>query len=346
MISKLNDKTSRQSVSRSAEEERERHAPKSATKNSTFARDVLEGLSAPQKRLPSKYFYDKRGDAIFQSIMNMPEYYLTRSEYEILDMHKESLQQLFQNGSGRFNLIEFGAGDGFKTKILLKHFTRAGVDFKYLPIDISENVLQILTNDLKQSIPGLQVEGICNDYFRALSQLRQTANRRNVVLFLGSNIGNFAEKEAMDFLGQLAEGLNPHDLILIGFDLKKDPDQILAAYNDAVGITRAFNLNLLRRINEELGGNFNLQQWKHYPLYEPDSGEARSYLMSCKEQEVHISSLEKTFSFRAWEPVHVEISRKYDLQTIRRYASKSGFEVKENFFDCRHYFTDSLWEKI
>ncbi|WP_224997800.1 L-histidine N(alpha)-methyltransferase [Cesiribacter sp. SM1] len=346
MISKPTDKNSGQPAVRRVAEGRERQAPAPEVKNSAFARDVLAGLSAPQKRLPSKYFYDKRGDAIFQSIMNMPEYYLTRSEYEILDMHKESLQQLFQNGSGRFNLIEFGAGDGFKTKILLKHFTRAGVDFKYLPIDISENVLQILTNDLKQSIPGLQVEGICNDYFTALSQLRQTADRRNVVLFLGSNIGNFSEKEAMDFLGQLAEGLNPHDLILVGFDLKKDPEQILAAYNDAAGITRAFNLNLLRRINEELGANFNLQQWKHYPLYEPDSGEARSYLMSCVQQEVHISSLEKTFSFRAWEPVHVEISRKYDLDTIRRYASKSGFEVKENFFDCRHYFTDSLWEKI
>ncbi|AHM62291.1 putative methyltransferase [Flammeovirgaceae bacterium 311] len=347
MISQPNDKTSRQAAARSAEEARERQAAKKpAPKNSAFARDVLAGLTAPQRRLPSKYFYDKRGDAIFQAIMKMPEYYLTRSEYEILDMHKEKLQELFLNGSGRFNLIEFGAGDGFKTKILLKHFTEAGVDFKYLPIDISENVLQILTSDLKKSIPGLQVEGISNDYFKALGQLRQTADRRNVVLFLGSNIGNFAEKEALDFLGQLADGLNPHDLILIGFDLKKDPDQILAAYNDEAGITRAFNLNLLRRINEELGGNFNLQQWKHYPLYEPGSGEARSYLMSCVEQEVHISSLEKTFSFKAWEPVHVEISRKYDLDTISRYAKSSGFRVKENFLDCRHYFADSLWEKI
>lgn len=320
--------------------------PRVAGANSQFARDVQEGLSARQKRLSSKYFYDKRGDALFQAIMNMPEYYLTRSEYEILQMHKEILQKFFQNGSGHFNLIEFGAGDGFKTKILLQHFMEAGVDFKYLPIDISENVLDILTKDLRQSIPGLAVEGICNDYFKALNQLSQTADRRNVVLFLGSNIGNFAEAEALNFLSKLADGLNTHDLILIGFDLKKDPKQILAAYNDHTGITCAFNMNLLRRINEELGGDFDPQKWEHYPLYDPVSGEARSYLMSRQKQEVHISALNQTFSFEAWEPVHVEISRKYDLKTISRYAQSSGFQVVENFFDCKHYYTDSLWEKI
>lgn len=206
-----------------------RALPNAAVTGSAFAHDVLEGLSAPQKRLPSKYFYDKEGDALFQAIMGMPEYYLTRSEYEILDMHKEVLQQLFQNGSGRFNLIEFGAGDGLKTKLLLKHFTEAGVDFKYVPIDISENVLQILTEDLQSSIPNLKVEAVCDDYFKALSQLKQTADRRNIVLFLGSNIGNFSEKEAINFLSRLAEGLNPHDMIVIGFDLKKDPEQILAS---------------------------------------------------------------------------------------------------------------------
>lgn len=313
---------------------------------STFAQDVSAGLSATPKRLSSKYFYDKKGDALFQAIMKMPEYYLTRSEFEILDMHKEALQQLFMNSSGRFNLIEFGAGDGFKTKILLKHFTAAGVDFKYVPIDISPNVLQILTQDLRQNIPDLQVEGICNDYFKALNQLRQNTDRRNVVLFLGSNIGNFAENEALDFLNKLARELNPHDLILIGFDLKKDPEQILAAYNDRAGITRAFNMNLLGRINQELEGNFDLDQWEHYPMYDPASGEARSYLVSRKQQQVRIGSLDKSFEFSAWEPIHVEISRKYDLSTIERYAAASGFKVARNFFDCRHYFTDSLWEKI
>lgn len=314
--------------------------------SSSFARDVAQGLSASPKRLSSKYFYDKRGDALFQSIMNMPEYYLTRSEFEILDMHKESLLQQFRNSSGRFNLIEFGAGDGFKTKILLRHFIEAGVDFQYLPIDISSNVLQILTDDLKKSLPGLQVKGIADDYFKALHQLRQTADRRNIVLFLGSNIGNFAEKDALEFLQKLGEELASGDLLLIGFDLKKDPQQILAAYNDAGGITRAFNLNLLRRINEELGGDFDLDKWVHYPLYDPVCGEARSYLLSARKQQVFIREIEQTFSFEQWEPVHVEISRKYDPETIARYAATSGFRLRAHFFDCRHYFTDSLWEKI
>ncbi len=340
------DKTKQQSFPTASSAVNDRNpSPKGGGEN-LFARDVVQGLSSTPKRLSSKYFYDKRGDALFQDIMKMPEYYLTRSEFEVLDMHKEKLMQLFRNGTGRFNLIEFGAGDGFKTKILLNHFTQAGVDFKYLPIDISENVLQILTTDLQQSIPGLKVEGICNDYFKALNQLRQTADRRNVVLFLGSNIGNFSEKEALEFLGRLSEELNPHDLILIGFDLKKDPKQILNAYNDAAGITRAFNLNLLRRINEELGGNFDLDKWEHYPLYEPMSGEARSYLVSRQKQEVQLGELDQSFTFEAWEAIHVEISRKYDLTTIKRYAETAGFLLCENFFDCKHYYTDSLWEKI
>jgi L-histidine Nalpha-methyltransferase len=311
-----------------------------------FARDVREGLSARQKHLSSKYFYDKQGDALFQAIMHMPEYYLTRSEYEILDMHKDRLLELFRNDSGRFNLIEFGAGDGLKTKILLRHFAEAGVDFRYLPIDISQNVLDILTTDLRQNIPDLQVEPLCNDYFKALHQLRQTTDRRNVVLFMGSNIGNFSEQQALEFLGRLSAELNPHDLILIGFDLKKDPQQILKAYNDRAGITRAFNLNLLQRINEELGGEFNLDLWEHYPLYDPLSGEARSYLMSRKEQEVYIEALDETYRFGAWEPIHVEISRKYDLATVSRYAREAKFTLVEHFFDCRHFFVDSVWEKI
>ncbi|EMR03346.1 L-histidine N(alpha)-methyltransferase [Cesiribacter andamanensis] len=311
-----------------------------------FAWDVRQGLSASPKQLSSKYFYDKQGDALFQAIMHMPEYYLTRSEYEILDMHKERLLQLFCNDSGRFNLIEFGAGDGLKTKLLLRHFTGAGIDFRYIPIDISQNVLETLTADLRQSIPGLQVEGICDDYFRALHQLGQTSDRRNVVLFMGSNIGNFSEPQALDFLSRLSSELNPHDLILIGFDLKKDPGQILAAYNDRAGITRAFNLNLLQRINGELGGEFDLDQWEHYPLYDPISGEARSYLMSRRAQQVYIEALDETYQFAAWEPIHVEISRKYDLAAIGHYASNTNFRLVEHFFDCRHYFVDSLWEKI
>lgn len=313
--------------------------------NTQFSRDVKEGLTATPKSLSSKYFYDEAGDRIFQDIMKMPEYYLTRSEFEILEMHKESLLELFKNGSGRFNLIEFGAGDGLKTKILLRHFTQTNTDFKYFPIDISGNVLEMLVGDLKKELPALQVRPMENDYFRALSSLTQKAECREVVLFLGSNIGNFSEEDAIDFLGKLSDNLNIGDLMLIGFDLKKDPELVRKAYNDPAGITRAFNLNLLKRINRELGADFDLQQFQHYQMYNPENGEARSFLVSRQKQEVHIEALGESFHFEAWEPVHVEISRKYDLATIQKYADSAGFKIKELFYDCRQFYVNALWEK-
>jgi dimethylhistidine N-methyltransferase len=313
--------------------------------NQQFAQDVLEGLKASPKRLPSKYFYNKEGDALFQAIMNLPEYYLTRAEYEALETNREALLNKFSNaGTQPFNLIEFGAGDGFKTKVLLKHFQEKQADFQYMPIDISANVLEQLAASLKEELPTLAVKPICNDYFKALEELKQEDNgRRNVVLFLGSNIGNFAENGAIDFLTQLGNGLRPGDLLLIGFDRKKNPEQILAAYNDAAGVTRAFNMNLLTRINEELGANFITDQFQHYPTYDPLTGQARSYLVSRKEQTVEL--LDEHISFYQWEPIHMEISRKYSLDEVKEYANRSGFTVQENYMDCKQYFTDSLWEK-
>ena len=307
--------------------------------------DVQRGLSSNPKQLSSKYFYDKEGDKLFQAIMKMPEYYLTRSEFEILEMNKEALLDLFKNSRGRFNLIEFGAGDGLKTKILLRHFVQQQVDFRYVPVDISGNVLRHLKNDLQEALPDLQVEPLEDDYFHALERLTQTNDRRNIVLFLGSNIGNFSEQEAIQFLTELGSNLNTDDLIFIGFDLKKDPELVRTAYNDPAGVTRAFNLNLLKRINRELGGTFDLQKFQHYQMYDPVGGEARSYLISKEEQEVHIDSLGETYHFMAWEPVHVEISRKYDPETIEAYAAASGFELVRHFYDCKHYYLNSLWKK-
>lgn len=166
-----------------------------------------------------------------------------------------------------------------------------------------------------------------------------------MVLFLGSNIGNFAEEEAIRFLTAMAENLYSGDLALIGFDLKKDPDVIRKAYNDQAGVTRAFNMNLLSRINRELKADFELNAFMHYPSYDPVSGEARSYLISRKKQEVHIEYLQQSFCFKAWEPIHVEISRKYDTATIKKYAAAAGFTIKELFYDSRHYYVNALWEK-
>jgi dimethylhistidine N-methyltransferase len=309
---------------------------------SEFKSDVIEGLSSIPKKLSSKYFYDERGDELFIQIMNLDEYYLTRSEYEILDRNKNRLLEQFRKGGKRFELVELGAGDGLKTKILLEHFVAKQTDFKYTPIDISENVLQILKSDLIREIPELNFEGISGDYFKVLDQMGSDGeDMRDVVLFLGSNIGNFQLKEAIEFLKKISNSLNEGDMLLIGFDLKKNPKTILNAYNDSKGVTKAFNLNLLHRINKELGADFDVEQFEHYPTYDPLTGETRSYLISQTEQDVNIDG--SVIHFKKHEPVFVEISQKFSLTDIESLAAASGFEIVENYFDEQGYFVDSLW---
>ncbi len=311
-----------------------------------FAADVREGLRAREKYLPSKYLYNKRGDEIFQEIMAMPEYYLTRAEYEIFSSCKEDILAEFNQGGGKFHLIEFGAGDGMKTKILLQHFVSEQASFSYVPIDISSNILKELTQDLRQQLPALEVYPICDDYFKAIEQLNQSAvnGARKVVLFLGANIGNFDHAECIAFLQKIADHLSPGDRLMIGFDLKKDPSMILDAYFDKGGITRAFKLNLLERINTELGANFDLEAFQYFPIYDPMEGSIRSYLVSRKEQQVHIRAIDTTIYFEAWEAIYMERSQKFSLKNIEQLAEKAGFRVVHNFFDKQRYFTDSLWE--
>lgn len=308
----------------------------------TFAKDVEEGLSRDPKKLSSKYFYDKKGDELFQAIMRMPEYYLTDCEHSIFKEQKANIL----NGIGRsdFELIELGAGDGFKTKVLLEHFLSEKVPFVYRPIDISKNVLDGLQTDLQQQWPELSVRPLKGDYFKMLEQLHSENGQRKVVLFLGANIGNYTRKEALRFLINLREQLDPEDLLLIGFDLKKDPEVILNAYNDPAGITAAFNLNLLSRINRELGGNFDLNQFLHWETYHPITGEAKSYIVSRRDQEVEISATKKTFHFDAWEAIDVELSLKYNPKEIEALARAAGFRIVDHFYDDKNYFVDSLWQ--
>ncbi len=311
----------------------------------TFAADVLEGLSASPKYLKSKYFYNKKGDEIFQEIMKLPGYYLTGCEFEILETSKQKILKILREEGESFDLIEFGAGDGFKTKVLLKHFVEENASFKYMPVDISRSVLSSLQSDLKTSLPTLVCEPLEGEYFKALSALNEIDSNRKVILFLGSNIGNFSDSEVNNFLKKLNQVINTGDKVIIGFDLKKDPKLIKQAYDDPQGVTGAFNLNLLQRINDELGGNFDLTAFKHEAVYDPESGEARSYLLSTKKQHIHLKYIQEHFYFDQWDSIHMEVSRKYDVKTIEGYAEKNGFQVVENLFDCKHYFVDSVWEK-
>lgn len=311
--------------------------------DATFLQDVCTGLSTNPKRLSCKYFYDDRGSEIFQAIMGLPEYYLTDCEFEILTDSKGKLLEILQQDDRPFDVIELGAGDGLKTKILLQYFLEQGASFNYVPIDISSQAVNYLTDDLQQSLPHLQVRGICDDYFHALHQLQRETNRRHLVLFLGSSIGNFANADALEFLQHIRENLNPGDFLLTGFDLMKQPELILQAYSDSQGVTRDFNLNLLRRINRELGGTFSLDHFQHYASYNPLTGETSSYLLSTRSQTVEIRAADQSFHFDAWEAIHMEISQKYTLNRIGILASQAGFIPVQDFLDHQNYFVDALW---
>jgi len=308
-----------------------------------FEQDVILGLKENPKRLFSKYFYDELGDKLFQEIMRMEEYYLTRSEFEIFSTQKESILDALSIKDEKIQLIEFGAGDGFKTKLLLKSLVDRHVDFEYIPIDISSTVLKELENSLKENMPSLAVRPIEDSYFSALEKLK--SNQKKLVLFLGSNIGNFRREEAVQFLSTANQYFNEGDLFLLGVDLKKHPETILAAYNDKLGITKAFNLNLLERINRVLGADFDLSQFDHYPTYDPISGETKSFLISLKDQIVELPKLNQSVHFKYAEPIFMEISKKYSVDELETLSMETGFTLVNHFFDCKHYFVDTLWKK-
>jgi dimethylhistidine N-methyltransferase len=308
----------------------------------TFALDVLMGLSSEKKFLSSKYFYDKNGSELFAKITDEQDYYPTDCEFDIFKTHKTEIAHFLKGDS--FNLIELGAGDGRKTKILLEEFINQKLDFEYVPVDISESAVANLSENLAKDFPDLVTNGLVGEYMSSLEWLKNNSNRKNVILFLGSNIGNFSMTQSMVFLRTVWANLNHKDVMLIGFDLKKDIDVLLRAYNDSAGVTAAFNLNLLNRINRELGGNFNLNKFQHFGTFHPGHGAMESYLVSLADQRVYIKELEKEFSFKAFEAVHTEYSYKYLQKDIEFLAKETGFNIRFNFNDSKKYYIDSLWE--
>lgn len=312
-------------------------------KYSTFAEDVLKGLTSTPKTLSSKYFYDDEGSRLFQEIMKLPEYYPTRAEFEIFSEQTTEIYRAFTEGVSSFDLIELGAGDGTKTAVLIDYFLKRNADFTYSPIDISEEALDSLSNRFTEKFPCLRIKGRNGDYFQILKSLKNGSGKREIILFLGSNIGNFNRDQAVDFFRQLRGVMNEEDRLFIGFDLQKDPRVIVRAYDDPQGVTAAFNLNLLKRINCELGANFDLDKFSHYAVYRPVESAARSFLISREKQSVRIDALNRSFEFEQWEAIFVEISQKYSLSMIEELARESGFEIERNFINEKHFYLDSLW---
>jgi len=309
-----------------------------------FFKDVITGLTSREKFLSSKYFYDEAGDALFQQIMQSQEYYPTRCEMEIFVGQQAALAAAMCAQQGDFDLVELGAGDAVKTQFLLKYLLEHEKEFVYKPIDISENIITYLEANLPVLLPGLIMEGLKGDYIPMLKKVRLASNRRKIVLFLGSSIGNMTLPVSAVFCTQIRKTLAAGDMLLIGADLRKDPRIILAAYNDGCGLTKQFNLNLLTRINRELGANFDIRQFEHFPTYDPKTGACKSYLISISEQVVKIGA--HVITFQKDEVIDMEISQKYTLEDIRSLAAAAGFKPVADFYDRKQWFLDTLWVAV
>lgn len=318
------------------------------TASEQFQNDTDLGLSSTPRFLKPKYFYDEEGSKIFQEIMHMPEYYLTDSEIEIFENQSDSMVQEISKSFSEVLFVELGSGDGIKTDIFIRSCLNGNLQLKYMPIDISADILDELKSKFKINHPEVEIDARVGDYFQVMQSLKnepEYSDIPKVVLFLGSNVGNFSNQETNQFIEHLKNILEPNDFFLIGFDLKKNPNIILPAYNDPSGITKRFNFNHLLRVNRELNGNFKLENFDHHVSYDPISGEVKSYLIANTECTVIIGSLEKTFTFNQWDSIYMECSRKYSIQDMVSIANNHRFQVIENYLDSNRFFCNSLWQK-
>lgn len=303
----------------------------------TIAKEIAASLLATPRFIPAKYHYDTKGSTLFEDITELHEYYLTRCERIILENFKKEITGLITNGV-TVNIIELGAGDGHKTIPLLEELIAKNKPFTYLPIDVSEAALRKLEDTLKTEYAHscMQVKGIVADYISGLQQI--DPQTRHLILFLGSSIGNFNSGEAQQFLVNLRSFVKKQDVLLIGFDLKKDVDVLQRAYKDSKGVTSEFNLNVLDRLNREIGTNFDRSKFEFHCFYNVLEGRVESWLVSKEKQTVTISSLQKSFTLQPWEGIHMENSYKYNLRDIEELVHGAGYSIEKIFSDPQQYF--------
>jgi dimethylhistidine N-methyltransferase len=299
-----------------------------------FARDVAAGLTAVPKYLSCRYFYDREGSRLFEAICELPEYYLTRAETEILQRHAREIASLFH---GDVTVIELGSGNAVKTRLLLEALL-PGRLVRYVPIDICRPVLEESAADLMQRFPSLEIVAVAAEYYEGLRHLRSESDRPRLILWLGSNIGNFTREEAATFLRRIRDTMTPLDRMLVGVDLRKDRAVLEAAYDDAAGVTATFNLNLLARINQELNGNFDLSAFQHRAIFNQDLGRIEMYLVSRRAQSVTIGRIGLTVTFAAGETIHTENSYKYTQAEITAVATAAGLQDQRYWQDAAGRF--------
>ena len=304
-----------------------------------LAEDVRKGLAAQPKRFLPKYFYDELGSQLFEAICLLPEYYLTRAENEILHRYAD---EIAASVDGQITLVEMGSGSASKTRLIIEALLRRQQQLVFTPVDISAFALESSSRILLQSYPRLTIEAYAADYFAGLAELGKKSRKRTLALFLGSNISNFDREEALRFLRAMRSMLHRGDALLLGVDLKKDPAILEAAYNDALGVTSAFNLNVLARINRELGGTFELRAFKHRAFYNEAMGRIEIYIQSLFNQRVRIEKLDLEVEFAAGELIHTENSYKYDMAGIAKLASDTGFTSSRTWLDSQERFSSNL----
>jgi L-histidine Nalpha-methyltransferase len=303
----------------------------STSESADFVADVISGLSSNPRTIPCKYFYDERGAALFQKICELPEYYVTRTEIDILDRHRVDIAS--QLGPC-VELIGLGTGAGTKTRILIEALENPAV---YIPVDISQKQLRQSTALFRKIFPHLEILPLCADYLQpVVLPLPRHKPVRNIVYFPGSTIGNFEPEEALLFLQRIANVCRGGGGLLIGVDLKKEQRVLEAAYNDSAGVTAQFNLNLLKRIDRELGANFDLHKWRHRAIYNPNAGRIEMHLISETDQSVHLN--EHRFDFRGGEKITTEFSYKYAPDEFATLAAKAGFKFVQMWTDDARLF--------
>ncbi len=296
-----------------------------------FAESVIEGLSSSPKTLPCRYFYDARGSDLFDAITDLPEYYPTRSETAILAAQAADIADRVPEGA---ILVEFGSGSSRKTELLLAEMLDLAA---YVPIDVSDSALAGARQRLEARFPALHVHPIVGNFTDEVTYPGDLGSRPKVGFFPGSTIGNLTPAEARDLLAGMARTLGPNGRLIIGVDLKKDAHTLVAAYNDAAGVTAAFNLNLLTRINRELRATFDLTQFRHEALYNPREGRIEMYLVSERAQRVGV--LGHTFAFAQDERIHTENSYKYTIDEFQTLAREAGWQPEECWTDRNALFS-------
>ncbi|HEY0320777.1 MAG TPA: L-histidine N(alpha)-methyltransferase [Pyrinomonadaceae bacterium] len=319
------------------------HDLASGAVRTSFAEDVRLGLLSQPRRLFPKYFYDELGSLLFEAICLIPEYYLTRAENEIIS---RSAAEIVAEVSGHKTLLEMGSGSASKTRRIIEAILKEQSDLLYIPVDISATALETSSRVLLQAYPRLRINAFAGDYYSALKALGASAvqnHGRTLALFLGSNIGNFDREEAASFLRALRSVLAPGDALLLGADLKKEREVLEAAYDDALGVTASFNLNLLARINRELDADFNLRAFRHYVTYNEEAGRIEIYAESLRAQTVRIRKLDLEIKFEATERIHTENSYKYDMTDLSRLAAETGFTLSRTWLDASERFSSNLF---